>query len=92
MNSVEVEYGLDLTKFFSDMQKVSNTLGGVEDAIQKTRRIDPFAQQATSATKFNQQLGQQVIAYQKVQAVETSLFNERKRLETQLGKPKKTAA
>ena len=84
MNDIQTKYSLDLSEFFSQMERVSSTLGSVEETIKRQSRGNPFIKANQSATQFNQHLSQQVQVYQRVQAVETSLLNERKRLETQL--------
>jgi hypothetical protein len=83
MDKIGIEYDLDLEKFYAKAQKVSDTLGTIEDSVTAMRRVDPFTQANTSVTKFNQNLGQQVQIYQRVEAVTFSLRKEQQRVEAQ---------
>ncbi|MBC3785711.1 phage tail tape measure protein [Spirosoma utsteinense] len=83
MDEVRLKYDLDLESFYAKAQKVSDTLGTIEDAVTGMRRVDPFTQANTSATAFNKNLGAQVQIYQRAEAAANSFRAEQKRLEAQ---------
>ncbi|UFH54703.1 phage tail tape measure protein [Spirosoma sp. KNUC1025] len=87
--TIEAKYNLDLDDFFAKMDKVSNTLGIVEDTLKRQSQIDPFGKAASQHTEFNRTLGQQVQIYQRVQTAVVSLEKEQARLKQTLADVKK---
>ncbi|GAB4017117.1 phage tail tape measure protein [Spirosoma koreense] len=88
--TIETKYSLDLNDFFAQMDKMSATLGQVEDRLKAQSRLNPLGEAASKLVDFNKHLSQQVQTYQRVQAAVVSLEKEQARLKQTTAQIKKS--
>jgi len=86
---ITTKYTLDLDEFFAQWDKVSNTLGKIDDAIAKQSKKNPLADNTAKQVQFNQQLGMQVQIYQRVENAASSYRKEQDRIKRVTGEIKK---
>ncbi|GAB4023696.1 hypothetical protein GCM10028808_74700 [Spirosoma migulaei] len=80
MTEIESKYSLDLTEFFAQIDRVSDTLGKVDELIARQAKKNPLAETTIKQGQFNQSLGLQVQIYQRVEAAASSYRKEQDRI------------
>lgn len=86
--TISLKYQLDLEEFHAQFNRVSDTLGKVDDLISRQAKRNPLAEAAAKQTQFNQSLGQQVQVYQRVEAAASSYRKEQDRIKRVVGEIK----
>jgi hypothetical protein len=88
MQEIGVKYTTDFAEFFAQMERVSDSLGKVDELLSRQAKKNPLAEVAAKQTQFNQQLGLQVQLYQRVEAAASSFRQEQDRIKRVVGQIK----